>query len=253
MASTRTGHVLLSDCGSVRTITLNRPDKRNALSRAMQIELCESLADADQDAGIRSVILTGSDPAFCAGNDVTDAGQFADRYAKQFWAHPARSLLAMRKPVICAVNGACVSGGLEIALSATFIVASERATFADTHARLDVVPTWGLTALLPRAIGVRRAREMSLTARTVPASEAAEMGLVNHVVAHDQLLARAMDIADQIPDTTAVRDVLRLYGTTEAAATAGAIQFEYAVALERPFDAGAFASRGRPARTEPGH
>ena len=90
----------------------HRPDKRNALSRAMQIGLCEALADADQDAGIRSVILTGSDPVFCAGNDVTDSGQFADRYAKQFWAHPARSLLAMRKPVICAVNGACVSGGL---------------------------------------------------------------------------------------------------------------------------------------------
>ncbi|GAA4471239.1 enoyl-CoA hydratase-related protein [Phytohabitans houttuyneae] len=229
----------------VVTIVLDRPHKRNALSRDMQVELCRLLAEADQDGAVRAVILTGADPAFCAGNDFTDAAQFADRYGKRFWHHPARALWAMGKPVICAVNGACVGGGLEIALSASFVVASERATFADTHARLDVVPTWGLTALLPQAVGVRRAREMSLTGRSVSAAEAERIGLVNHVVPHERLLPFAGELAGQVPRTGAVRDVLRLYDRGPGAAAAAASEWEQAVALERPFDPAGFAAAGR--------
>ena len=92
--------------------------------------------------------------------------------------------------MICAVNGACVSGGLEIALSCSFIVASERARFADTHARLGVIATWGLTALLPRAVGIRKATEMSITGNFVDADEALRIGLVNHVVAARRPVAR---------------------------------------------------------------
>src|SRR5206468_8047502 len=113
--------------------------------------------------------------------------------------NPGKALRAMATPVVCAVNGACVTGGLEIALSCTFVVASERARFADTHARLDVVAAWGLTALLPRAVGVRKAAEMSITGNFVDAEEALRLGLVNHVVAHDELMpftrALAHDIA----------------------------------------------------------
>ena len=90
--------------------------------------------------------------------------------------------------MVCAVNGACVTGALELALSCTFIVASERARFADTHARLDVVAAWGLTALLPRAVGVRKAAELSITGNFVDADEALRIGLVNHVVPHEELL-----------------------------------------------------------------
>lgn len=239
------GRVRTSDQRGVRTLVLDRPEKRNALSRALQVQLCEALAEADQEPTIRAVILTGADPAFCAGNDFTDSAQFSDRYAKQFWHHPARALRAMRTPVISAVNGPCVSGGLELALSASFIIASERATFADTHARLDVVPTWGLTALLPRAVGVRRAREMSLTGRAVGAEEAARMGLVNHVVVHEQLMPFTQELAERVPETTAVTDVLGLYERGESSSTAAALDLEWAVALTRPFDADAFASSGR--------
>lgn len=239
------GRIRTGDHHGVRTLVLDRPAKRNALSRALQVELCDVLAQADQAASIRAVVLTGSDPAFCAGNDFTDGAQFSDRYAKQFWHHPARALRAMRTPVVCAVNGACVSGGLEIALSASFIVASERASFADTHARLDVVPTWGLTALLPRAVGLRMAREMSLTARVVSAEEARRIGLANHVVPHDELLPFAQQLAEQVPGTTAVGDVLRLYERGEATWSAAAMELEWSVALDRPFDVQAFASAGR--------
>ena len=110
----------------------------------------------------------------------------------------------MAKPMICAVNGACVTGGLELALSCTFVVASDRARFADTHARLDVVAGWGLTALLPRAVGVRKAAEMSITGNFVDAAEALRLGLVNHVVPHGELGSFARDLADDVAGTGAV-------------------------------------------------
>lgn len=237
--------VLWSDHDQVRLITIHRPEKRNALDRATQLELCDALALSDQDRAVRAVVLTGADPAFCAGNDFTDAAQYGDRYAKQFWNHPAAALRAMLTPVIAAVNGSCISGGLELALSASFIISSERATFADTHARLDVVPTWGLSALLPQAVGIRLAREMSVTGRVLDADEALRSGLVTRVVPHDDLVPFAVQAADAVPATSAVRDVLRLYQRQERALTAAHLAMESDVALGRPFDSDAFASAGK--------
>ncbi|ADP81270.1 enoyl-CoA hydratase [Pseudofrankia inefficax] len=235
----------VSTDGGIRTIQLNRPKARNALSSDMQAGLVAALAAADQDPTVRVVVLTGTDPAFCAGNDFTDLGQFADRYANQFRTDPGRALRAMRTPVICAVNGACVSGGLEIALSASFIVASDRARFADTHARLDVIATWGLSALLPRAVGVRLAREMSITGRFLDATEALARGLVNHVVPHEDLLPFTARLAASVADTSAVRDVLALYARGEDLPLSGALSHETATAFSRPLSPTAFAARGR--------
>ena len=103
--------------------------------------------------------------------------------------------------MVCAVNGACVTGALELALSCTFIVASERARFADTHARLNVVAAWGLTALLPRAVGLRKAAELSITGNFVDAEEALRIGLVNHVVPHEDLLTFTRALVDDIAPT----------------------------------------------------
>jgi enoyl-CoA hydratase len=238
----------------VRTVTLHRPDKRNALDRSMQEELVSALAAADQDPAVRAVVLTGADPAFCAGVDVSDPLLFADRYANRFRTDPARALRAMATPVIAAVNGACVSGGLEIALSCAFIVASEQAQFADTHARLGVVPSWGLTALLPRAVGVRRAREMSLTGRFVPAGDALACGLVNHVVPHSSLLPFANALAGDITHASAATDVLALYARSDDLTLAAACDLETATVYSRAVDATGFASRagrlGREGRRE---
>jgi enoyl-CoA hydratase len=241
-------HLLVGDDNGVRTITLNRPEAKNALSIAMRRELCELLDAADRDAAVTAVIVTGTDPVFTAGVDFKDVDPSSDPRQRQFLINPGRALRAMRTPVLCAVNGACVSGGLEIALSATFVIASERARFADTHARLNVVPAWGLTALLPKAVGLRTAREMSITGNFVDAIEALRIGLVNHVVPHEELLPFTARIAGDIASTPAVAEVLALYEQGVDLGLNAALAHETTHAANRPkFDAAAFAEAGRAA------
>jgi enoyl-CoA hydratase len=240
--------LLVSDSGGVRTITFNRPEARNALTFAMRREFCEVLDAADLDASVKTVIVTGTDPAFTAGVDFKDDDPGFDPRQRRFTVNPGRALRAMRTPVVCAVNGACVSGGLEIALSASFIVASEQARFADTHARLNVVAAWGLTALLPRAVGVRKAREMSLTGNFVTADEALRIGLVNHVVPHAELMPYTAKLAAAIADTAAVGEVLKLYEQGADLNLNAALALEAARVADGPaWDAAAFDAAGRAA------
>ena len=162
-----------------------------------------STLDANDDVDV--MILTGADPAFSAGVDLKEfgSGQATESSTEPpTWAVvmttarlPFRGALPPRtKPLIGAINGVAVTGGLEVALNCDFLVASERARFADTHSRVGVMPGWGLTVLLPQRVGVARAREMSLTGNYVDAPTALAWGLVNHVVPHDELLpyARAL-------------------------------------------------------------
>jgi enoyl-CoA hydratase len=238
------GRLLVDDDEGVRTITFDRPDARNALSGAMRRELCTLLAAADADASVTAVVLTGTDPAFTAGVDFKDVDPGHDAGDARFAVNPGRALRAMTTPVICAVNGPCVSGGLEIVLSATFAVASEHARFADTHARLGVVPAWGLTALLPRAVGGRKAAEMSITGNFVGADEALRLGLVNHVVAHADLLPSTRRLAGQIAPTSAVGEILSLYRRGEDLDLNGALALEAEHVAGRAFDADAFTRAG---------
>jgi enoyl-CoA hydratase len=234
-------HIRVAEAADgIRLITFDRPDARNALTSAMRAELCDLLRAADQDDGCRAVILTGVDPAFTAGVDFKDATTSPGPPV-----NPGQVLRTLTTPVLCAVNGACVSGGLEIALSSTFVVASDRARFADTHARLNVVPTWGLTALLPRAVGLRKAREMSATGAFVDAQEALRVGLVNHVVAHEELLPFTIGLAAQIAPTSAVGEVLSLYDRGADLGLSGALALEAAYTAKRRVSAGAFAEAGQ--------
>ncbi|HEX7096160.1 MAG TPA: enoyl-CoA hydratase [Acidimicrobiales bacterium] len=240
--------LLVDDADGVRTITINRPDAKNALTTAMRARLCELLSETERDPAVKAVVLTAVDPVFCAGVDFKEVASGAsgwNAHDAQFTVNPGSALRAMLTPVICAVNGACVSGGLEIALSSTFVVASERARFADTHARLGVVATWGLTALLPRAIGIRRAREMSITGNFVDADEALRIGLVNHVVPHEELLDFARSLANDIADTPAVAEVLRLYARGDGMSLAEALALETDHVTRRSFDPAAFGAAGR--------
>jgi enoyl-CoA hydratase len=247
-------HLVVDNADGIRTITFNRPDAKNALTVAMRRELCGLLDDADQDPGVRSVIITGTDPVFTAGVDYKEADPSFDPRQRRFSVNPGRALQAMRTPVICAVNGPCVSGGLEIALSATFIVASDRARFADTHARLNVVPAWGLTALLPRAVGLRKAREMSVTGNFVDAHEALRIGLVNHVVPHEELMDFTGRLAGQISEAPAVAEVLSLYEHGQDLSMSGSLALEAARVADGPdWDPAAFAAAGRAAAARQRH
>ena len=242
-------HLLCDDSEGVRTFTFNRPEAKNAMTLAMRERLCALLSDAEQSPEIRAVVITAVDPIFTAGVDFKEAstgglGKSWNAYDAQFAVNPGKALRAMTKPVIAAVNGACVSGGFEIALSCSFIVASERARFADTHARLGVIATWGLTAMLPRAVGIRKAREMSMTGNFVAAEEALRIGLANHVVAHDELLTFAHKLAADVPALGSVQEILRLYMRGEGASLADALALEAEHTVRRTFDAKAFGELG---------
>lgn len=166
-----TDDILLIDTDErVRTLTLNRPQSRNALSAALRDRFFAALADAEADDDIDVVILTGADPVFCAGLDLKElAGQTALPDISPRWP-------AMTKPVIGAINGAAVTGGLELALYCDILIASEHARFADTHARVGLLPTWGLSVRLPQKVGIGLARRMSLTGYYLSATDALRPG-----------------------------------------------------------------------------
>jgi len=210
----------------VRILTLNRPEARNSLSPELVVELYDELVEADADPSVSVVVLTGTDPAFCAGVDLKAAAVDPKGYFRLFDDKDCIAQVSrVRKPVIGAVNGATFTGGLEIALGCDFLFASDRAYFADTHGRVGIFPGGGMTARLPSAIGVRRAREMSMTGDIVDAHDAERIGLVNDVVPHAALLDRAMRAAraasELDPDMT--MELKRVY----------AAGFEQALELER--------------------
>ena len=184
----------------VLELALDRPAARNALSIAMRRGLIRAVRAADADPATRVIVLTGADPVFSGGVDLTESLGSDGRAPAGARTDPAAVARVTRTPVIAAVNGPCYTGALELALSCSFIVASERATFADTHAAVGLLPGWGQTALLPRAVGVRMARQMMLTAEPVDAATALRAGLVNEVVPHDRLLGRAREIAAAVAD-----------------------------------------------------
>jgi enoyl-CoA hydratase len=223
--------VLVETDARVRTVTFHRPEARNALDSALQRAAAAALADAEADDGVDVVILTGTDPAFCAGLDLGELGSTAANLVgggDEPFSSPFTVLWAMTKPVIGAINGAAVTGGFELALACDFLVASERATFADTHARVGVTPGGGMSVFLPQAVGLRKAKEMSLTGNFVGAAEALRLRLVNQVVGHDELLPIARRLAADIAgnDQAAVRNLKSLYDRGAKLSVGDAIALE---------------------------
>ena len=211
--------VLYEVSEGIATVTLNRPEKRNALNSDVLRLLPQMLTRADKDDAVDVVILTGTDPAFSAGLDLKQLGDTGDNL-RGTGADGAPNATGVRgpfptmtKPLIGAVNGVAITGGFELALNCDFLVASEHAKFGDTHSRVGVMPGWGLTVLLPQAIGVRRAKEMSLTGNFMGAEEALAFGLVNHVVPHADLMPFTRQIAKDIAGNEAdgVRRMLQTY------------------------------------------
>jgi enoyl-CoA hydratase len=222
--------VLVQVDSRVATLTLNRPEARNALSRALTYELWDAVTDAGADPAVDVIVLTGADPAFSAGVDLKEVAGITPATAAERAPGTApsrdrnglfRFLPVIDKPIIGAINGVAVTGGLEIALQCTFLVASERARFGDTHARVGIMPGGGITVLLAQSAGLRRAIEMSLTGNYLTAAEAWQLGLVNHVVPHEQLMPVAQQLAADIVsnDQLGVRRLLQHYRQIANAAT----------------------------------
>jgi enoyl-CoA hydratase len=225
-------HLVVTDADGVRTIRLNRPEARNALSRAVRIGLKDVVADAGTDDTIDALVITGTDPAFSGGVDLKEiaAGTAGNAATSNEITDPAAVLRACPKPVIAAVNGVCVTGALELVLSCDLVVASERARFADTHGKVGFRPAWGMSVFLPRAVGARKAIEMAITGRFLEADDALRAGLVNHVVPHDELLPFTYALAADIRalDRDTVRDLLALFRRTPGLAVDDALVLERA-------------------------
>ncbi|MEM9655942.1 MAG: enoyl-CoA hydratase [Actinomycetota bacterium] len=220
--------ILVSTTDGVRTVTLNRPAVRNAINGPLRRGLRQAMRDAEADAAVAVIVLTGVDPAFCAGLDLREVGKGNPEVIGSQTDGSSRPFPAMTKPVIGAINGPAITGGFELALQCDFLIASERAAFADTHARVGVMPGWGLTPLLVDAVGVRRAREISLTGNFVTAAEAEAWGLVNRTVAHNELLSTVYRLAADIAgnDQAGVRRMLATYAEQEETRLADAWRLE---------------------------
>jgi enoyl-CoA hydratase len=221
--------VTVSIDDGVATVTLNRPEARNALSSALLAQLRNEFRSLAGDDSVGAVVLTGRDPAFCAGLDLKELSSGA-RLAEPATGDdpPWLPWPPLHKPIIGAINGAAITGGFELALNCDFLIASERAVFADTHARVGVLPAWGLSVLLPQRVGFAMARRMSFTGDFIDAETALRAGLVTEVVAHENLLPTATKVALTIASNhrPAVLSLHESYQRIEAEVIAEGLQVE---------------------------
>lgn len=202
--------LIVEEHEGVATLTLNRPEAMNAFSRALRDAIATTFRRLQAEGEVRVVILTGAGRAFCAGwdlkelsdPDATDTGEAAASDMQD-------AIAAFEGPIIGAVNGHAITGGFELALACDVLIASSEARFADTHARVGILPGWGLSQKLPRLIGIQRAKEVSFTGNFIDAETAERWGLVNRVVPPEELLPTCQKLAAEM--TSCVPDVLRGY------------------------------------------
>src|SRR5688572_32084670 len=197
----------------VATFTLNRPRALNALSRELRAALVTAFDALREDTGTGVVILTGAGRAFTAGLDLKELGDsgFGASATKAAVADGdvIQAMKRCAQPIIGAINGFAVTGGFEIALACDLLVCSSAARFADTHARVGVMPGWGLSQKLSRTIGIYRAKELSLTGNYLTAVQAVDWGLVNRVVAPAELLPTCRALARDM--LSCDRELIRAY------------------------------------------
>jgi enoyl-CoA hydratase len=191
--------IVRSDSAQVATLTLNRPQKLNALNGAMFIELDAHLTALETDTTeVGLVILRGAGTSFSAGLDLEDLKSGASAITPQFQARIIERLSKLPQPVIAAVHGYCYTGALELALAADLIFAAESAQFGDTHAKWGLTPAWGMTQRLPRRVGRAKALLMMYTASAVDAREAVEIGLADYCAPDDRFEDELASLASRI-------------------------------------------------------
>jgi 2-(1,2-epoxy-1,2-dihydrophenyl)acetyl-CoA isomerase len=224
-----------------RVITLNRPERLNALTVEMADALMEALGAAEADEGCRAVLITGAGRAFCAGQDLTaivdiapaEIGHLLDHYNPL-----VKKLRALPMPVVCAVNGVAAGAGANLALACDIVLAAEGASFVQAFARIGLIPDCGGTWFLPRLVGMARARALSMLAEPLPAATAAAWGMIWQVIADDRLMAEAHGLAARLAG--AATSGLAL--TKRALDAAAASDLDRQLDLERDLQAEAGAS-----------
>ena len=207
-------------------LTLNRPAARNALNIALTRALAAELKRIDMDDAVRVAVITGSDPAFCAGLDLKDFA--APDSPRSEVGAMINSVPLVRKPIIAAVNGPCVTGGFELALGCDFIIASDRAKFADTHTKIGALAGGGMTARLPHRVGYTWAKQITYTSIPVDAATALRIGISNEVKPHEELCSYARSIARAIAtqDTALIATVKQVFHAGEHSTLADALRLE---------------------------
>lgn len=193
--------VTLERDGAVAVVTMNRPEAMNALSSALRADLARVMLELDGDGSVRAVVLTGAGTrAFTAGLDLKELGVqgLGAANAETPAANPVKAIEQCRKPVVGAINGVAITGGFEVALACDVLIGSENARFADTHARVGIMPGWGLSQKLSRTIGISRAKELSFTGNFLDAETACRWGLLNRVVPAGELLPTAVRLAQDM-------------------------------------------------------
>ncbi|MEI7932784.1 MAG: enoyl-CoA hydratase [Alphaproteobacteria bacterium] len=204
--------LLIERENGVATVTINRPEAMNAMSRELRRELDRTFKQLRDDDSIRAVVLTGAGTrAFTAGLDLKELGIEGIGAANATTPddNPVLAIQQCGKPIIGAINGVAITGGFELALACDVLIASTNARFADTHARVGITPGWGLSQKLSRIIGVYRAKELSLTGNFVDAKTACDWGLVNRVVEPDELMPTALKLAHEM--ATVPLEMLKFY------------------------------------------
>ena len=198
-------HILVTETESILTITLNRPDKLNAFIGHMRRDLAEALEHAGSDRGVRVVIITGAGRAFCAGGDVRFMAELMQRRDSEEFARilgaGRRVITAIRhmtKPVIAAVNGPASGAGSNLAFACDLRVVSSEATFSQSFVKVGLVPDWGGTFFLPRLVTPNKACELFFLGESIDAAEALRLGIVNQVVAPEELESVTMQLAERL-------------------------------------------------------
>jgi enoyl-CoA hydratase len=199
--------ILVAHRGPSALVTLNRPDKLNAMSMMLKAELVRALLDLDQDDSTRAIVITGAgDKAFTAGADIHE---FQGRTPIEQWRMYEHGTLydavdSTAKPILAMINGYCFGGGLELALGCDIRIASERATLGQTEINIGIIPGGGASQRLPRLVGLGNALKLTLTGDRIDAAEAQRIGLVDEVVPHARLEPRTFELAERIASRSAL-------------------------------------------------
>ena len=249
--------VVRDDSDRVATLTLNRPDKLNALDPSTFVELRAHLDALCTDEGVDCVVLTGAGRSFSAGHDLGAIASGEAAPSRNFEAETIDQLERLPQPTIAKIRGHCLTGGLELALACDLLVATSSARLGDTHGQWGLVPVWGMSVRLPERVGLSTAKELTFTSRQIDGATAASIGLVDRVVADDDLDGVVESLAQEIVANSAGTNRIckALLATRGSMSRDASLAFERAMPFGRPADTrermGRF-RRGRAADDSPG-